>query len=345
MMKALQLAEDQQLRIHEVPKPIPTANQALVRVLSAALNRRDHWMTMGMYPGIKLPATLGADCCGVVEQVNSASKEALSLVGEKVVINCVHGWGSDPKAFNPRTFKLLGMPLPGTFAEYIVVDIDRLHKKPPHMTDEQAAALPLAGHTAFRAVFTKAQVKAGDTVLITGIGGGVALFALQFCVAAGANVLVTSGSSHKIQKAAELGAKGGVNYKDSDWCDQLFELTKGQRIDSIIDGTAGEGFDQLLRVLKPGGILVTYGVTGGKPPSINLAKMFLMQQSIVGTTMGTDQEFLDMLALVEEKKLSPVVDSVRPFRSILSAFEAMKESTQFGKLVVNQFSPNHPAKL
>eukprot|EP00002_Diphylleia_rotans_P029721 TRINITY_DN6070_c0_g1_i1.p1 TRINITY_DN6070_c0_g1~~TRINITY_DN6070_c0_g1_i1.p1 ORF type:complete len:348 (+),score=66.46 TRINITY_DN6070_c0_g1_i1:59-1102(+) len=344
-MKALVLDESNVLRLHEVTRPTLNAKQALIRISAAALNRRDYWMTLGKYPGISLPAVLGADCCGVVEAVSSDDADDQALIGEKVILNCVHGWGNDPNAFNPLTFRLLGMPLAGTFAEYIAVDIDRVHKKPTHLTDEQAAALPLAGHTAYRAVFTKARVKPGENILITGIGGGVAVFALQFCLAAGANIYVTSGTEHKIQKAVEAGAKAGVNYKERNWCDQLLSITKGRKMDAIIDGTAGDSFEDLLRCLKPGGILVTYGVTGGKPPSINLAKLFLMQQSIVGTTMGTDQEFEDMLRLVSSAQLVPFVDSVRPFRSILAAFDAMKDSTQFGKLIINQISTNVPAKL
>ena len=176
-------------------------------------------------------------------------------------------WGNNPKFYGPD-FKILGMPDNGTFAEFITIDAKYIHHKPAHLSFVQAAALPLAGLTAWRALITRAGLPTSGTgsspkVLITGIGGGVALFALQFALAAGAEVWVTSGSDEKIEKAKAMGAMGGVNYRDADWYKTLIAQTGGNRgghpaerrgyFDVIIDSAGGPGFAKLTDVAAPGG--------------------------------------------------------------------------------------------
>eukprot|EP00004_Rigifila_ramosa_P017394 TRINITY_DN4232_c0_g1_i1.p1 TRINITY_DN4232_c0_g1~~TRINITY_DN4232_c0_g1_i1.p1 ORF type:complete len:344 (+),score=96.97 TRINITY_DN4232_c0_g1_i1:135-1034(+) len=292
-------------------------------------------MTLGMYPGIKKNITLGSDGCGVVERVNGTEAQKAEWMGKTVILNSVGGWGDDPHFPNPATFTILGMPVNGTFAHYIVIDIDRLHLKPPHLTPTQAASICLAGHTAYRALFTKAKINKGDIVGITGIGGGVALFILQFAVAAGATVYVTSGSSEKLNRAVSLGASGGALYTEKEWPTTLKKVMKGKLFDAVIDGTGGQTFEECLRLLKPGGKIVSYGATAGSSVSLDLPRMFLMQKEILGSTMGNDSEFVQMVEFVNQHRLVPVVDSVLPFPRILEHFEAMKTSSQFGKLVVS----------
>jgi NADPH:quinone reductase-like Zn-dependent oxidoreductase len=187
--------------------------------------------------------------------------------------------------------------------------------------------------TAFRAVFPTGNVQKGENVLVTGIGGGVALSAMQLALAVGAKVLVTSGSDEKIQKALSLGAHGGVNYKNENWTSELTKIAPS--FDLIVDGSVGEGFAKLLDVASFGGRIVVYGSTQGKSPNAEPARIFWKQLSILGTTMATDEEFVAMLAFVEQHAIKPVVDSVFHFERASEALERMTKGEQFGKIVLS----------
>ena len=241
-------------------------------------------------------------------------------------------WGENER-FQGSDFSILGLPDDGTFAEHVVVPIDNIHDKPEHLSMEQAAALPLAGLTAWRALMTRGQFKKGEKVLITGIGGGVALFALQFAVAAGAEVFVTSSSQQKIAKALKMGARGGANYKEDNWQEQLTMLSN-KPFDVVIDGAGGEGFETAVDLLGPGGRAVFYGGTAGKWPKLLPQKLFYRQVSILGSTMGSPKEFAEMLAFVNTHKLEPQVSEVLPLRHGADAFLKMDAGEQFGKLVL-----------
>lgn len=329
-MKALILNQEQEirLRIEEFPRPIIAENQALVRMIAAALNHRDQWIREGKYSKIQYPSILGSDGCGIVEEVGTP--EDAHWIGKEVVINPNIAWGNDPKA-QSKDYQILGMPSFGTFAEFCALPVHRLHEKPTYLSSESGAGLPLGGMTAFRAVKTQAKISKGEKVLITGIGGGVALFALQFAIHIGAEVFVTSGSSMKIEKAQKFGAISGVNYKNDGWEKELQKLSGS--FDVIIDSAGGEQFNALLGLLKPAGRIVTYGATLGKA-SVDFAKIFWKQLIIQGTTMATDEEFPEMLNFVVTQKITPILDSVRPFDDIISAFDTMKNGEHFGKLVV-----------
>ncbi len=193
-MKAIVLeSAENPLVIKEVAKPIPGPGEVLVQIKAAALNRRDYWITIGKYAGIKYPTILGADGAGIVSETGEGASEWLN---KEVIINPSHNWGEHPQ-FQGKEFKILGLPDDGTMAEYVLVKAEYLYPKPAHLTFEQAAALPLAGITAYRALFTKAHIKKGDKVLVVGVGAGTGSFTLQFAVAAGAQVFVTSGTGEK----------------------------------------------------------------------------------------------------------------------------------------------------
>ena len=199
-MRAVRLHEiGQQFQVDQVPDPVAPAGGAVVRLEAAALNHRDEFIRVGLYARIQLPAILGSDGAGVVESVAPGADQ--SWVGRKVVVNPSDGWGDDPRAQDMKTFLIRGMPRPGTFAEKIALPLDRLEPMPEHLSWPEAAALPLAGVTAYRALVTRGEVKRGDHVLITGIGGGVATVAMQLAQALGAQVSVTSGSEEKLQRA------------------------------------------------------------------------------------------------------------------------------------------------
>jgi len=328
-MRALVLREEG-LRVEEVELAPLLPGQARVRVLAAALNRRDEWIRQGRYAKIRYPAILGSDGCGIVEAVGS--EEHRAWVGKVVIINPSIGWGENPRA-QGRQYEILGMPRAGTLAEYVDVPVDRLHEKPPHLSPLEAAALPLAGLTAYRALFTQGQLQPQQKVLITGIGGGVAVTALQFAVAAGARVFVTSGRLEKLERAQLLGAFGGVSYHHPEWERLLRELADGE-FDLIVDSAGGEPFNILLGLTAPGGTIVVYGATLGAVPQLNLHRIFWRQLRIVGSTMGTDEEFVAMVEFVTRHQLVPVIDSVFPFERVVEAFERLRSEEHMGKIVV-----------
>jgi zinc-binding alcohol dehydrogenase/oxidoreductase len=337
-MKALVVADKQKpVEIREMAGLKAGPGEAIVRVYAAALNHRDLWIQKGQYAGLKYPIVPGSDGAGVVEDADGAgvaehANRAQDWVGKDVIINPSLDWGGSAGYQDPESFRILGLPDDGTFAEYVRVPVRNLVEKPAHLSFEEAAALPLAGVTAFRALMTRAQVRAGEKVLITGIGGGVALFALQFAVAAGAEVLVTSGSVEKLDKAMAMGAAGGANYTDKGWVEKLKSLAGA--FDVIIDGAAGDGMNDLFDLAMPGGRVVIYGATRGNPSGVVARRVFWKQLNVLGSTMGSPEDFRSMIAFVTEHQIRPVVDRVFPFNEGEAAFRWMDDGMQFGKIVI-----------
>lgn len=318
-MKAIVLEkEGTELQVLEMPAPQPAADEVVVQIKTAALNHRDVWITKGMYPGIVYPGILGSDGAGTYE-------------GKEVLICPNVNWG-DKIAYQKQAYSILGMPKHGTMAEYVAVQKDKLFEKPAHLGWEAAAALPLAGLTAYRALFTRGQLQAGERVLISGIGGGVALFAFQFALAAGAEVYVTSGSDEKIKKAIAMGAAGGENYKMEGWNKRLAKTAGG--FDVVIDSAGGPGFALFPKMCNYGARIVTYGGTRGKVPTFSTQSIFWKQIAILGTSMGSDMEFGDMINFVDKHQIIPVVDSVFAMEEAQAAFERMDKGLQFGKIVL-----------
>ena len=334
-MKAAILPEIKQaVTVQEVEKPSAGTGEVLVQIKAAALNHRDVFIQQGLYPGIKLPAILGSDGAGTVVEVGEGVSE--EWLGKDVIINPSHNWGENP-AFYSKSFKILGMPDNGTFAEYLKVEAKFLVTKPTHLSYEAAAAVPLAGLTGWRALMSRAGMKAGGRVLVTGIGGGVALFVLQFAVAAGAEVWVTSGSDEKIAKAIALGAKGGVNYKDANWAKNLIAATGDDRsgyFNVIIDSAGGASFAKLIDVATAGASICFFGGTTGNITDIVPGKVFFKQLNIYGSTMGTEAEFADMVNFLAEHKIEPIVDKVFALEEIETALQHMDSGAQFGKIVL-----------
>ncbi|KAG0259473.1 hypothetical protein DFQ27_004053 [Actinomortierella ambigua] len=320
-------------RLTEVPVPTPTEDgQALVKMDAVAFNHREVWIRKGQYPGIKFGAILGADGVGKVVNVKSGARKDL-VKGDRVLLMPSVGWNADPRGPEDASYSILGGGRePGVFAEYALVHENNLVKAPDHLSDAEAAALPLAGLTAWRAVFTKGQVRSGQNVLITGIGGGVALFALAFCVAAGANVFVTSSDDSKIVKAVSLGAKGGINYRDETWGKKIMSVTGNEFLDTVIDGAGGAGMRHYMAALRPGGVIVSYGMTTGPKVDFTMSAV-LKNIEIRGSTMGSRDEFHDMVSFVQEHKIKPVVSRVwQGLEFSEEAFETMRSGKQFGKL-------------
>ena len=330
-MKAivLQRTKSAKIELVDLPKPACAAHEVVIRVMAAALNHRDEWSRKGLYPNLVDGTVLGSDCAGIVEVVGSAVDP--TYLGQAVVVNPASQWGDNPRA-QGKSFEILGMPRNGTFAEYLAVSADRIHPKPNHLSWEEAAALPLAGLTAYRALVVQGAVKPGEQVLVTGIGGGVAQFAAQFAIALGANCFVSSSAEGKRQASLAMGVTAAFDYSSNVWSSEALEKTGG--MDLIIDGAAGDTLPQLMAVAKPGARLVFYGATRGNPSQMDMRKIFWNQFKFIGTTMGTDEDFAAMLALVNSKKLIPKVDQVYPLAEAEKAFDRMRAGDQFGKLVL-----------
>ena len=329
-MHALTLTAVNEITLATVAEPMPGAGEVVVALKAAALNHRDVWIKQGQYAGLKWPCRPGSDGAGVVVALGAGVDAA--CLGREVVINPSLGWGADEHAQGPE-FSILGLPRDGTLAEKIVVPAVQLAPKPAHLTWTEAAALPLAGLTAYRAVFSRAQLRAGERVLVTGIGGGVALFALQFALAVGAEVWVSSSSPEKLARAVTLGAKGGFDYTAAGWAKVVAAQIPGG-FDVIVDSAGGEGFAELIDLAAPGGRIVFFGATRGNAPALALRKIFWRQLSVLGTTMGSPADWHAMAEIVALHRIKPVVSEVFPLARGGEAFALMERGGQFGKIVV-----------
>lgn len=348
------------LGIQDAPIPTPQGRQVLIEMAAAALNHRDFFIRQHLYPGTTFGIPLLGDGAGIV--VAAGEDASPEWLHKRVIINPGIGWKEslDGPEDLSGWYSLLGGTKyykKGTLTEYIIMDEDQLVETPDHLTDCEAAALPIAGLTAWRALVTKAgdsNIQSGCNVLITGIGGGVALMVLSFAVAHGINVWVTSSSGDKIKKAVSMGARGGVSYRKEDWEKDLANKLPTQRpyLDAIIDGAGGDIVTKgthLLKVLhsntcraltnldQAGGAIVVYGMTIA-PQMDFLMKAVLKNIEVRGSTMGSFKEFHDMVSFVKKTGIRPViakvVEGIENIPAIDALFEDMGRGNQFGKLVV-----------
>ncbi len=317
-MQAVRVHDGGELRYETVPDPVAGPGEVVVELRTAALNRRDLLVCGGTYP-YPLPLTPGSDGAGVRRDT-----------GEEVVIYPSLAWGDREAAPGPD-FQILGGPRDGTFAELISIPEANVFAKPARLSWEEAAALPLAGLTAYRALFSRGGLRAGETVLVLGAGSGVSTFAVQLAAQAGARVLVTSSSDEKIERSVALGAEGGVNYATSDWVAAVKELGGA---DLVID-SIGSTWPQSLDCLRPGGRVVVFGATGGTEATLPVRPFYFGQWSLLGTTMGSPSDFAGLLAALDAGSWRPVIDSVVPLAEAATAVEAMATAQHFGKLVLS----------
>jgi len=328
-VRALQLTAPNRIDWTDCADPVPAPGEVVVGLVAAALNHRDVWIKAGQYAGIRYPIVPGSDGAGIVQGLGAGVDS--SWRGREVIINPAFGWGMEAGAPG-ADFSILGLPRDGTLAEQVAVPVAQLSPKPTHLSSEEAAALPLAGLTAYRALFARGQLARGEHVLISGIGGGVAGFALQYAVAAGAEVWVTSGDDSKIARARELGARGGFRYDQSDWIERAVREVGGFEL--ILDGAGGAGWPRLLDLLRPAGRMVVYGATRGNPPEIPMRKIFWRQVSVLGTTMGSPDNWDQMIQFVTRHEIHPIISRSYERDEALQAFAAMEQGSQFGKLVI-----------
>jgi NADPH:quinone reductase-like Zn-dependent oxidoreductase len=323
----------------DVPAPEHVgSNDVRVRVLGAALNHLDLFVLGGL-PGITIvpPFIVGSDACGEVDMVGEAVTTA--RVGDYVVVN--PGWGDGTCEYCldgeiplcPR-YRILGEHVPGTMAGYVVVPAGNVYTIPRSVSVEQAAAFPLATLTAWRMMHTRARVQAGEDVLIWGIGGGVALAALQICKNAGARVWAVSSSDEKLRRAGEMGADELLNRNDVDVARVIREKTKKRGMDIVVDNVGTATWQQSLLALGRRGRLVTCGGTSGPMLETDVRRLFWNQWSILGSTMGNDAEFAAVVEELRAGRLLPPVDSVHSLENGRAAFARLASGKQFGKVVV-----------
>lgn len=315
----------QSLTLEDRPPLVAGPGQAVVRLRAASLNHRDVWIRKGQYAGLKFPVILGADGVGTV---TDGPEE---WIGKDVIVNPSLGWG-DSEVFKGDHFRILGLPDDGTFADEVLVPAENLATKPAFLPDVNAAALPLAGLTAYRALFSRAGLRTGEKVLITGAGGGAASFALRFAVAAGAKVWATSSGEEKRARAVSMGAQAAADYRQEGWVD---ELKAAGGFDVIIDSAGGDGFSDLLDLAAPGGRIAFFGATAGNPSEFVMRKVFWKQLSLLGTTMGSPRDFAELLEFVEKHGIVPDVDETFPVERANDALDRMASGAQAGKIVLS----------
>ncbi|KAG5981826.1 hypothetical protein E4U43_006539 [Claviceps pusilla] len=334
------------INIKHVPIPTVGPNQLLVRMDAAALNHKDLFIRRHLYPAISFENPLLADGYGTVVQVGAAVSQQNKqlLLHKPVLINPMSGWESDPEAPDGHGSVLIigasKMTQMGCGQDYALVHEEDVVPAPAHLSAVEGAALPLAGLTGWRALVTKSRnAEAGRNILVTGIGGGVALQVLQFAVAMGCHVYVTSGDEAKIERAKTMGARAGVVYAREGWEMELKALLPQERpfVDAVIDGAGGDIVAKACKVLKPGGVIAQYGMTAG-PKMEWTMQAVLMNIELRGSTMGSRREFKDMVAFVDKNKIRPVVSKtvqgLGNLDGIEELFRDMDAGAQFGKLVI-----------
>lgn len=311
-----------ELRIGEAPEPVERRGWTIVRLHAAALNWHDVLVRQGRY-GSPLPHVIGADGAGVA-----------TGAGDEVVILPSLMWGGDESAPGPD-WEILGDHRPGTYAEFVSVPDECVLPKPSGLDWRQAAGLPLVGITAYRALVSRGGLAAGESVLISGAGGGVAPMAVAVAVGVGARAVVTSSSETKIERAVRDGADGGVLYTDPGWPEQAKRLTTGGRGFDVVLDTVGT-WAESLRALRPGGRLVVLGASRAETAAVDVRPFYFGQYGILGTTMGSVADFRGLLALLEAGAIAPpLIDSVFPLSEAAAAHERLEAGGAFGKIILD----------
>ena len=327
------------LAVEDVPRPaVAAADDVVVALKAAALNHLDLFVLQGL-PGSRLtfPHVVGADGAGIVEAVGPGVTRVKP--GDRVLLNpgvscqaCEYCLAGEQSLCT--TYRLLGEHLPGTLAEAVRVPQWNVYPLPDGVTWADAAAYPLVHLTAWRMLATRTAVRPGETVLIWGIGGGVALAALGIAKLLGATVIVTSSSDAKLERARALGADVAVNHASADVPKEVRRLFGRRGVDVVVDSVGEATWERSLRALGPGGRLVTCGGTSGPRLETDVRRMFWYHYTLMGSTMGSAREFAEIVRLLGAGRLRPVVDGVTPLGQARRAFERLAAAEHFGKLVV-----------
>ncbi len=320
----------------DLPEPAVEPGYVLVRLRAAALNRADKWTRDG-YPGLKLalPHIPGSDGAGEVAQGG-----ALFEPGARVVINANIGCGACEFCVAGQDnlclrWNLLGETIPGTDAEYVAVPERQLLALPDAVTFEQAAAAALVFQTAWHSLITRGQIRAGETVLVIGAGGGVNTAAIQIAKLAGCRVYVVGSQARKLELARSLGADVLIDRSQVDWGRQVYQLTQKRGVDVVVDNVGGATLMASLRAARRGGRILTVGNTAGPKVEFDNRYMFAKHLSLIGSTMSTRAEFATVMGLVFAGRLKPVIDSSFPLSEIRAAHERLDRGDVLGKITLS----------
>lgn len=309
------------LKLDRCADPVAEPGWVVVRLRASSVNWHDVLVRRGLYRS-PLPHVLGADGAG--ERADT---------GEPVMILPSLWWGDDDSA-PAKGFEILGDYQRGTYAELVRVPEECVVPKPARLGWAAAAALPLVGVTAFRALVSRGRLKAGESVLVLGAGGGLATMVVSLAAGIGASAVVTSSSSDKVARAKELGATDGVLYTDPDWPDAAKGCTPGGRGFDLVIDSVGTWRDSL-RALRPGGRLVVLGASRAEEAVLDVRPFYFGQFELIGTTMGSPRDFAGLLALVEDGAIDPpIIDTVFPLDAAAAAHERVEGGDMFGKVVL-----------
>ena len=318
---------------------ITEPNEVVIKLKAAAINHIDIWNRLGA-TGVELsmPHILGGDGAGTI--VETGAKVVNVKIGDSVCLYPPVGCGICEFCLTDRDFmcirlRVLGERLEGTYAEYVKLPGENCFPIPAGYTFEEAAAFPLVFITLWRMVVTNARLKPGETMLIIGIGGGVASASLQIAEKIGARVIVTSGSDEKLARAKTLGAVCGINHRRDDFVKAVGELTQGRGVDVVLDCVGGEVWQKSLASLASGGRLITCGATAGGQPNDDIAAIFSKQLKIYGSTLGSRDEFRQLISFLNVARIKPIIDRVFPLREGAAAQKYLEDAKQFGKVVLS----------
>jgi NADPH:quinone reductase-like Zn-dependent oxidoreductase len=326
------------VNLEDLPDPQPGPGEVVLAVKAVAMNHLDLWVRAG-WPGLKLafPHVLGSDMAGVVEAIGPGV--AGVEVGDAVVVNPSLGCGRCERCLSGqenlcRSFAILGEHVSGGMAEKLALPARNVFPKPPNLSFEEAAAVPLTFMTAWHALVARAELKLGETVLVHAAGSGVGVAAVQIAKLLGARVIATAGSDAKLEKARALGADEVVNYETQDFVQEVKRLTGRKGVEVVFEHVGKKTWEKSILAAGVGGRIVTVGATTGYDPLTDLRHVFFRQLSILGSTMGTAGELVQVLRHVSEGKLRPVVDRVMPLAAAREGQALLSERAQFGKIVL-----------
>lgn len=332
-MKAIYINKSNNLELGEVQKPKPKKGEALIKVKACALNHLDLHLAKGILK-VRFPHTPGSDVAGIIELLNGKSK---LKGGQEVVINpaipckkcsrCLRGLSCE-------IVKIFGYGTQGGLAEYVTVPIEQLFTKPKNLTFIEAAAFPLTFLTAYHMLVGRANIQKGETVFIWGASGGLGSAAIQIAKYLGATIIATVSSDEDIKRIKVMGADYVINYVEKDVEKSVNNLTNGKKVDVVFESVGKATWNTTLRILKPHGRVVIAGTTSGRIASQDLSDIYYFQHTILGSRMGTKEEFKQVVKLVEAGKLRPIIDKVFPLEKANEALKRLERSKQIGKIVL-----------
>lgn len=331
--------EIEALKYADLPQPQPKIGEALIRVKAVALNHLDIWVRKG-WPGLHLemPHIGGADVAGEIVSINAPG--TTWTPGTRVIINpgiltSDDEWTRKGEDSLSPGYRILGEQIPGGFAEYVCVPAANLFRLPDAVSFEEGAAPLLVGVTSWRMLFKRALLRAGESVLVVGAGGGVNSLSILLAKAAGASVIALAGGSEKIEKAYALGASSVIDYTTHpDWHTEVLKLTKGRGVDIVVDNVGSKTMAKSLRSVARGGRIVTVGNTKGFEISFDNRLLFTKQVSLVGSTMGSRQDFIEAMEFIFQNKIRIPIDTVAPLSEGIRMIKRLEDGQHFGKIIL-----------